>query len=170
MRWRPVSEFLPEKIIGVLQAHRVDCVVIGGFAAFLQGSPIPTVDIDITPATDRDNLGRLSGALTELGARVRAEGQDPLPFSHSAESLAAASIWNLTTTYGDLDISLKPSGTDGYDDLRRDAVELTLRGTKVLIASLADIVRSKGAAGRDKDRRALPVLRELLARQSRPPA
>ena len=30
------------------------------------------------------------------------------------------------------------------------------------IASLADIIRSKQAANRDKDRRVLPVLREIL--------
>jgi hypothetical protein len=90
-----------------------------------------------------------------------------MSFAHDADSLAAAQTWNLTTKYGDLDITLMPSGTRGYDDLRRDAIEIELHGTPVLLASLADIVRSKGAAGRDKDRRALPVLRELLARQSR---
>src|SRR5439155_90595 len=47
----------------------------------------------------------------------------------------------------------------------REAIEITLRGIPVQLASLADIVRSKEAAGRDKDRRALPVLRELVARQ-----
>jgi hypothetical protein len=44
---------------------------------------------------------------------------------------------------------------------------MELRGARVQVASLADIVRSKEAAGRDKDRRALPVLRELLAMQLR---
>ena len=53
----------------------------------------------------------------------------------------------------------------GYDDLRRDAGEVTFRGLRILVASLADVVRSKEAAGRDKDRRALPVLREILARR-----
>jgi predicted nucleotidyltransferase len=60
-----------------------------------------------------------------------------------------------------------PSGTQGYDDLRRDAIEVEIRGVRIKLASLADIVRSKEAAGRDKDRRALPVLRELVARQLR---
>ncbi len=46
-------------------------------------------------------------------------------------------------------------------------VEVTLRGTPVLLASPQDIVRSKYAAGRDKDRRALPILRELVAQQLR---
>lgn len=162
-----MADFRPEDMFAVLQHHEVQCVVIGGMAAFLQGSPLPTVDVDITPSADLENLARLSRALTELEAKVRAEGLDPLPFSSDAQSLASAQIWNLTTRYGDLDISLTPAGTRGYDDLRRDAVEVEIRGTRVLLASLADIVRSKGAAGRDKDRRALPVLRELLARQTR---
>jgi hypothetical protein len=160
--------FRPERILATLAAHRVEFVAIGGFAALHHGSPFPTGDVDVVPRDDRDNLSRLSDALTELGAKVRAEGIEPLPFSHSAESLADARIWNLTTKYGDLDITFVPSGTQGYDDLRRDAIEIELRGTKILLASLADIVRSKAAAGRDKDRRMLPVLRELLAKEKRP--
>lgn len=162
-----MAEFRPDRMLEVLHRHGIDCVVIGGFAAFLQGSPIPTVDVDVTPRRERGNLGRLCSALTELDARVRAEGVDPLAFSHDADSLGRADVWNLTTRFGDLDITFTPAGTRGYDDLVRDAVEVQLRGTPVKLASLADIVRSKGAAGRDKDHRALPVLRELLARQTR---
>lgn len=150
----------------MLAGHDVAYVLIGGVAAFLHGSPLPTVDVDITPADDADNLARLSVALDDLDAKVRVEGSEPLPFAHDATSLAAARMWNLTTRYGDLDIALVPAGTRGYDDLRRDAVELEIAGHRVLLASLSDIVRSKDAAGRDKDRRALPVLRELLARET----
>ena len=44
----------------------------------------------------------------------------------------------------------------------RGAVTITIHGTEVVVASLADVVRSKEAAGRDKDRAALPMLRRLL--------
>jgi hypothetical protein len=160
------SEFDPQAIIKALAKHRVDCILIGGFAAYLQGSPIPTEDVDVVPATTRDNYARLSAALKELGARVRA-GDESFPWDHDEESLASGRIWNLTTRYGDLDITAEPTGTRGYDDLKREAIEITLRGVPVKLASLADIVRSKEAAGRDKDRRSLPVLRELVAQQLR---
>lgn len=162
-----MADFNGPEILAALHRHGVDFVLIGGFAAAAQGSPIPTSDVDVVPATERDNYARLSAALTELDAKVRAQGADPLPFSHDADSLAAVQVWNLTTRYGDLGITAKPSGTQGYDDLKRDAIEVHLRGVPVKLASLADIVRSKEAAGRDKDRRALPVLRELVARQLR---
>jgi hypothetical protein len=161
-----VPEFDGAAIAGVLHKHGVQFVVIGGFAAIYYGSPFATEDIDIVPLTDHDNLSRLSVALYELEARVRAaELDEPPPFHHDATSLAAGRIWNLTTKLGDLDLNFVPSGTTGFADLTRDAQTVVLRGNEVRLASLADIVRSKEAAGRDKDRRALPVLRELLARQ-----
>lgn len=163
-----MPELRPEEILRVLEQHQVAYVVIGALGAVLQGSPIPTQDVDITPQATAENLARLSKALTQLQARVRTHAvEGGLPFSHSAESLAAAAMRNLTTPYGDLDISFTPAGTQGYDDLQRDAVEVTVHGVRVPLASLADIIRSKEAAGRDKDRRALPVLREILARQPR---
>lgn len=79
--------------------------------------------------------------------------------------LAAARTWNVSTRFGDLGISFRPSGTQGFPDLTRDAAPIVIRGITVRLASLADVVRSKEAAGRDKDRRALPVLREILARR-----
>jgi hypothetical protein len=47
-------------------------------------------------------------------------------------------------------------------NLARDAVHLTILGADVDVASLADVVRSKEAAGREKDRLVLPVLRRIL--------
>lgn len=152
------------KIIAVLLEHEVRFVVIGGLAALAHGSPFPTEDVDITPASDAANLGRLSAALHSLGARIRTEAfEGGLPFDHDAESLAAAGVWNLVTAHGNLDICLQPSGTTGYSDLASDAQPIEILGVVVPIASLADVIRSKQAANRDKDRRVLPALREILA-------
>jgi hypothetical protein len=41
----------------------------GGFAAVLYGSPFVTTDIDVVPASDDENLSRLSDALKDLHAR-----------------------------------------------------------------------------------------------------
>lgn len=162
-----MTDFDGVAILEVLRRHDVQHIVIGGWAARLYGSPLTTTDVDVVPLAERDNLTRLSAALTELEARVRNGDEEPLPFGHDATSLAASVFWNLTTKHGDLDISFMPSGTQGYPDLKRDATTVVLAGTPTLLASLADIIRSKEAAGRDKDRRALPILRELLAEQLR---
>ena len=69
---------------------------------------------------------------------------------------------NLTTRFGDLDLSFVPSGTSGFEDLRQHAVTMSLMGRPVAVASLADVIRSKEAANRPKDQTALPALRLLL--------
>lgn len=139
-------------------------MVIGGWAAALHGSPFITYDVDVTPDPGLANLARLSDALRALDARVRAEGvEGSLPFSHDADSLAAAGVWNLLTPFGELDISFVPTGTRGFADLDQDAQDKAIADVRVRVASLADIVRSKQAANRLKDQRVLPTLREILA-------
>ncbi len=152
------------RILQILVDHEVRFVVIGGVAAIVHGSPFPTEDVDVTPEQSMANLERLSTALSEMEARVRTDAvPGGLPFSHDAESLRAASVWNLVTAFGDLDISFVPSGTEGYADLVADAGPIEAYGVVVNIASLADVIRSKQAANRPKDQRVLPVLREILA-------
>ena len=154
----------PEAILRVLVDHRVRFVVIGGFAANYHGSAHATFDIDVTPEASIDNLSRLSDALRALGARIRTR-DEVLEFNHDGPSLARAKVWNLRTEHGDLDLSMMPSGTQGYDDLHRDAREETVLGLRVEMASLADVIRSKEAAGRPKDHLTLPTLRRLLEEQ-----
>ncbi|MFB9315328.1 hypothetical protein [Nocardioides plantarum] len=161
-----LREYDPGAILAVLVERRVDFVLIGGLAAISHGSPFPTEDVDVTPERSRHNLDRLSDALRELGARIRADGiDDGLPFEHDGASLAAADVWNLVTDRGDLDISMVPSGTDGYADLLTDSAGTEIMGVGVRVASLADVIRSKQAANRPKDQRVLPTLRELLDRR-----
>ena len=50
---------------------------------------------------------------------------------------------------------------DEHGDLVRDATHLAILGVGIDVASLADIIRSKEATGREKDRLVLPVLRRL---------
>jgi hypothetical protein len=154
------------RILEVLDRHGVIYVLIGGLAAVYHGSPFPTEDADITPKADRANLERLAAALVELDARIRTDSEPSgLPFTCDADSFAAITTLNLTTTAGDLDLTLEPAGTSGYEDLQRDATRTELYGVTVQIASLADVIRSKQAANRPKDQRVLPTLREILARR-----
>jgi predicted nucleotidyltransferase len=159
----PEPEFSPESILAVLNRHDVRFVLVGGFAAVIHGSPYVTTDIDVVPEVERGNLANLSDALRELNARVWTSSEpDGLVFAHDAESLAMATIWNLVTDHGRLDLTFLPSGTTGYDDLAKDAIHLHILGAEVDVASLADVIRSKEAAAREKDRLVLPVLRRIL--------
>lgn len=162
-----MPEFDGAAILRALCDHEVAFILIGGFAAVAHGSPLPTRDVDVVPDPAPDNLTRLSACLRSLDAKIRNGDEDPLPFAHDATSLAGSVFWNLSTRHGDLDISFRPSGTDGFEDLRQDSITIVLGGSQVQLASLADIIRSKDAANRDKDHRSLPVLRRILDEQRR---
>jgi len=158
-----MSPLQADEIFACLEKHGVRYVVIGGLAAILHGSPLATFDADICPADDGDNLERLARTLEELGARVRTpDSADGVAFPREAAFLRRIEILNLVTRCGDLDISFQPAGTGGFEDLSRSAVAMSIRGHEIRVASLEDVIRSKEAAGRDKDRRSLPVLHQLL--------
>ena len=162
-------DFDPARILSVLAAEEVQFVLVGGMAAILHGDVGVTVDLAVVPDRDAANLERLAHALRTLGARIRTEGEpEGLAFDCSAQffaNLSPDAIVNMTTEAGDLDVTFRPSGTQGFKDLRRDAIEIEAADClHILVSSLADIIRSKEAAGREKDRLALPRLRRLLDR------
>jgi hypothetical protein len=163
-----MSDFRPDEVIRVLHQHHVRFVLIGGLAATLHGSAHPTFDVDITPEDSLENLARLSAALRALNARIRVEGiPGGLPFEHTAKSLAAMAVLNLVTRAGDLDIAMHPAGIQTFAEWNAHATDLVVLGVPVRVAGLDDIIRSKEAAGRDKDRLALPLLRVLRDRLRR---
>ena len=151
----------------MLAEHDVRYVLIGALAARLQGFPRVTADADITPARGADNLERLANALRDLDAKVFTESvPEGLKFDCSAQALARAQMWNLVTSAGRLDLAFAPSGTEGYDDLIRNALEYEVFGIRLNAASLEDIIRSKQASDRPQDRQDVLVMRELLRRSS----
>jgi hypothetical protein len=160
------SQFDPLTILEILNRCDVEYVIVGGFAAVSYGSPLPTADVDVTPRPSPENLARLSNALRELDARVRVEGvPGGLPFAHNAASLADATVLKLTTRAGDLDLVNSPAGIQSYAQLAEASLVVQVHGVDVRLASLDDVIASKEAADRPKDRAALPILRRLRERQ-----
>ena len=157
-------------LIEVLVRHDVRFIVIGGVAERLLGSPRLTDDFDICAAEDRENKERLAGALNDLEAVFRPPGVEegyPPPEPWSAKSFSSFTSLALTTTNGWLDVWFRPDGTNGYRDLIRGAVEMEVAGSKVKVAGLDDIIRSKEAAATTKYLSHLPLLRELREQRRR---
>ncbi len=143
-------------------------MLIGGLAATLHGAAHPTFDVDIVPEPSRDNLARLSAALRALDARIRVEGiPGGLAFDHDATSLGRIMVLNLVTIAGDLDIAMRPAGLSTFSEWDGQATDVVVLGVPVRVAALDDIIQSKEAAGRDKDRLTLPLLRSLRDRLRR---
>jgi hypothetical protein len=159
--------FDPETLLHHLSRRKVNYVLIGAFAAALHGSPLPTMDLDVCPARNDENIARLADLLLfDVRALWETTGA---PFAdtidEACERLSAGSLFSFDTANGRLDVVFEPAGTTGYHELARRAVRRRIGGLDVEIAALEDIIRSKHAAAREADLRALPVLRKLLEHQ-----
>lgn len=152
--------FDPGRILRTLHGHGVRHILIGGLAARVWGSPSITVDADICYARDGDNLERLAAALRELGATLRGVHEE-VPFQLDARSLRAGDHFTFMTDAGPLDCLAIPSGSGGFAELDRNAIDGELEGVSVRVVDLDDLMRMKRAAGRPKDRIELEVLGAL---------
>jgi hypothetical protein len=155
--------FDPVRICAILNEEKVEYVVIGGFAAVVRGSSLPTRDIDVIPSRERSNLDRLGRALTRMNAMIRVSG-DPVPTKIDGGFLAnMPHMLNLVTDFGEMDLTFAPAGNAGdFDGWSRGATSEEIDdGLMVLVASLDDIIDSKRAANRPKDQMALPYLESL---------
>jgi predicted nucleotidyltransferase len=143
-----------------LSGHGVEFLVIGGQAAALHGSPVPTYDVDLCYRRTADNLERLARALAELHPTLRGAPPD-LPFQLDARSLALGANFTFNTDYGPLDLLgwVEPLGT--YEEIvgRAEAVQvgqLTLR-----CIGLDDLLTVKRHIRRPKDQAGLAQLEAL---------
>lgn len=151
--WQDWS-FEPLPVLRALGRHHVDYVLIGGLAAVLHGSPLPTFDIDIAPAPGRANAARLELALAELESVALTNHAD------TGRALRRREDVSFTTPFGYVDIHHHPAGFPHYGVLRRNAQPLRLEtGLTVRVAAVRDILASRTAAG---DERQLAVLCALL--------
>ena len=146
--------FEPLAVLRALHNRDVDYVLIGGVAAVLQGSPLPTYDIDLTPAPGTRNRARLLAALADLGATALTETAD---IERAFGELTDVSFY---TPSGHVDVHHRPAGFSSYAELRRGSHPIQIDPDLTVHAlSLRDHIRSRLAAGDDRQ---LPALEAAL--------
>jgi predicted nucleotidyltransferase len=147
----------------LLDRHGVEFLVIGGQAAVLHGSPLPTFDVDLCYRRTAGNLERLAAALKEIHPTPRGAPPDLL-FRLDARSLALGANFTFDTELGPLDLLawLEPLGT--YESLIGRAERMDLGSVRVSVIGLDDLIAIKRHVNRPKDQVAalqLEALRRL---------
>jgi hypothetical protein len=89
-----------------------------------------------------------------------------LPFKLDATTFQLGDPFTFTTDLGDLDCLGTPSGTRGYSDLSRDAVDTPIGELVVKVAGLDALIKMKRAAGRPKDLIEIGILSRRCAMRS----
>ena len=128
-------------------------MVIGNSASMLNGAPVTTQDIDLLIRDTRLNRRKLARFAEEIG------GSAPRPVSE---------LSNVEWIEGDLAVPVeihfdRISGGLTFSSIRSRAHLVAVGDEKLAVAALADVIRSKQAANRPKDRAVLPILRDTMA-------
>lgn len=150
----PEPRFDPIALLAALDRHRVTYIVIGAFARVVQGAEEMTRGVDIVPSTRDENLRRLDATLGEIHSVPAVD--------RTLDSGSLHPIRVLTTDHGELKVVPQPSGTGGYDDLRRAATREHLgHGLRPSVASVGDLSRMLSALERPEDMPKILVMRRI---------
>ena len=135
-----------EEIRDALARHGVRYLFIGKSGAILLGFPDTTQDADLFVLRDPQNGRAVTAALREIGFQI---SQD-----QSADLERGKDFVQLKEGPFDLDLVFAPDGIERFEDAWNRRVEV--EGFPVCHPD--DIVASKQAANRQKDRESLPRL------------
>ena len=136
-----------EEIRDAFSRHGVRYLFLGKSGAILLGFPDTTQDADVFVERSLENGRLLVTALRELGFSLSEEQADQVE--------RGKDFVQLKTGPFDLDLIFAPDGIEHFADAWQRRVEV--QGFHV--CSLDDIIASKEATGRVKDRESLPRLR-----------
>lgn len=146
-----------ERILVELLDEGVELILVGGMAAVLQGAPVVTFDLDIVHRRTPENVDRLLAVLLRGGAHHRLDlANRRLPPTRDA--LLGHGHLNLAVGDAKLDVLCEIDPHATYEDLIDHTLTVPLQGRTLRVLGLARLIEAKAAAGRPKDRMALPIL------------
>ena len=149
-----------EKQIRLVGEFQLDCVLVGGVAATVHGSSIPTQDLDICYLRDPGNLTKVVKALRSVNATLRGAPKN-IPFILDEETLRRGLNFTFDTDAGKLDLLGEVRGVGMYSDCLQNADEAEIFGYTCRVLSLDKLIDAKRAAGRPKDLIALTELEAI---------
>jgi predicted nucleotidyltransferase len=138
-----------EEIRDTLNKRGVRYLFIGKSGAILLGYPDTTQDADLFVEKDKHNCERLMNSLKDLGFA--------LSESQEQEVLRGKDFVQLKNGPFDLDLIFAPDGIEHFSEAWERRVEV--EGFSV--CHIDDIIASKVASGRAKDKESLPRLQSF---------
>jgi hypothetical protein len=140
-----------------LRAVNLEAVLIGNAAAALQGAPVTTVDLDFLFRVTPRNLAKIKTLARDLGATVLR------PY------YPVSDLYRIVRDDDGLQLDFMGTihGVRSFEGVRDRATAIDFDGAPILVAALADVVRSKRAARRPRDKAVIDILEKALEEANR---
>ena len=149
---------LLESVVTALAETRLEAILIGNAAAAIQGAPVTTLDFDFMFRATPVNLAKLKKFAARLDALILR------PY------YPVSALYRVMNDDRGLQADFMPviHGVKSFNSLRSRAEKIRLGGRELWIANLADIIASKRAAGRPRDKAVLDILEKTLREKAAP--
>jgi hypothetical protein len=146
------AEPLLKSVVVALAQVRLEAILIGNAAAAIQGAPVTTVDFDFMFRATPVNLAKLKHFARRMEAVILR------PY------YPASALYRVMNDDRGLQADFMPviHGVKSFNSLRSRAERIELSGQSLWVAHLADIIASKRAAGRPRDKAVLDILEKTL--------
>lgn len=130
------------EFLSLLNARRVDYLLVGGYAVSIHGYVRATGDMDIVIRATEGNAERVVAAIRDFGFDA--------PELDAADLLHPRRILRMGSPPLRIEVMNEIDGVE-FEGCRRRALEIDLGGVTVPVISLADLRANKLAVGRHKD-------------------
>ena len=143
---------LLHSVVAALAEVRLEVILIGNAAAAIQGAPVTTVDFDFMFRATPANLAKLKRFARRLEAMILR------PY------YPASALYRVVNDNRGLQADFMPviHGVKSFNSLRSRAEQIVIGGHRLWVAHLTDIIASKRAAGRLRDKAVLDILEATL--------
>jgi predicted nucleotidyltransferase len=147
------------EVARVLREEGLEAVLIGNAAAAIQGAPVTTIDADFLIRKTPANIAKLKRVAKSLGATIFTPFYPVSGLFRVQRDDDALQLDFMTTIHG----------VRSFNSARSRAIQIDLGGEQLWVAALADIISSKRAADRPRDRAVLDVLEATLEEKEAEP-
>ena len=158
-------------VFDALQRGRVRYLVVGGVAVVLHGHPRFTADLDLVVSLEPANARAAVAALARLGYRPRAPVDGALFADPEArrrwieeKGLTVFTLWSPDHPATEVDLFVEEPFP--FEAAWARATMADLGEVRVPVASIADLVALKRAAGRPKDLEDVRVLEAIAGERT----
>lgn len=147
------------ELLKKLLKHKIQFVVVGGFAGVVHGATQVTQDLDICLLMSPDEITKLREALKDLNPVHRMNPNHKPSFLYYPEDLSKIENIYLETDIGILDIMSEIPNLGNFERIKQGALEIEIFNHKCLIMGLDDLIEVKKNINRAKDK---ALYKELL--------
>ena len=144
-------------VVEAMSKVRLEAILIGNAAAAIQGAPVTTVDFDFMFRSTRVNVAKLKKLAICLNAMILR------PY------YPASGLYRVIDDERGLqaDFMATIHGVKSFNSLGSRAEKIELGKHALWVAHLKDIIASKRAAGRARDKAVIGILEKTLLEKSK---